>query len=127
MGSSTLALSVYMPASVQDVSLGQLADSMIGVPVPAFAGSFRATARPRWGAAAPVAAEALDGPAASAKVHAAAASVAAMVRWRRRRTIHRGQLSLRWLSDVIRPPQARASTYGRKLRDIKPEMVRNAL
>jgi hypothetical protein len=127
MGSSTLALSVYIPASVHDVALGQLADSMMGVPVPAFAGSLRATARPRWGAAARVVAEALDGPATRAKVHAAAASAAAMARLGRRRATHRELSSLRWPNDAIRPPQARAPTHGRKLRDIKPEMVRNAL
>jgi hypothetical protein len=51
-----------MPASVHDVGLGQLADSMIGVPVPAFAGSFRATARPKWGVAAGPTTDALAGP-----------------------------------------------------------------
>jgi hypothetical protein len=112
-------LSVYIPASVHDVAVGQLADSMIGVPVPAFAGSFSATARPKWGAAARATTDALAGPVRRANMHVATASVAATARGRRRRRSGGEPGSLLRPNAVIEPPQIRGLIAPKETTDIK--------
>jgi hypothetical protein len=119
MGSLTLVLSVYMPASVHDVALGQFADSMMGVPVPAFAGSFRATARPKWGAAARATTDPLAGPVRRANMHVAAARVPAKARLRWRRRPGGDLCSLLRPNLVIGPPGIRGLIAAKQTTDIK--------